>query len=361
MKKIAYYITAHGYGHGARASDILNALHTAAPETPIIVKTDLPEAFMHSRIPASIELRSGAFDVGLIQKDSIRVDLDASLAALEQLYARETELIQQEIEFLRAENVGVVVADVPAIPLAAAQQLGLPNIATSNFGWDWIYADFIAENPRWVFFVEKFRTVYQQTDLLLRQPFSEPMEAFPRKIDLSLLAKPGINRRALVAEVSGADLEKKWVLLSFTSLLLEPSALEALAALSDYEFFAVEPLEWPGSTVHTIARSTVCFADVMASVDVVVTKPGFGIVSESIANGKPIIYSDRAHFREYPVLVDCIQRYCRQAFVSNQELYAGHLGRALKAIESAPPPREQIEPGGAELAAQQILRSIKQG
>lgn len=361
MKKIAYYITAHGYGHGARASDILNELHTAAPEIPIMIKTDLPEAFMRSRIPASIELRSGAFDVGLIQKDSIRVDLEASLAALEQLYASESELIQQEIEFLRTENIGVVVADVPAIPLAAAQQLGLANIATSNFGWDWIYADFVAENPRWSFFVEKFRTVYQQTDLLLRQPFSEPMEAFPRKIDLSLLAKPGINRRALIAEVSGADPQKKWVLLSFTSLLLEPPALEAIAALSDYEFFAVEPLEWPGSAVHTIARSTVCFADVMASVDVVVTKPGFGIVSESIANGKPIIYSDRAHFREYPVLVDCIQRYCRQAFISNQELYAGHLGRALKTIESAPPPREQIEPGGAELAAQHILRSIKQG
>ncbi|MBN2684947.1 MAG: hypothetical protein JXR40_06680 [Pontiellaceae bacterium] len=361
MKKIAYYITAHGYGHGARASDILNALHTAAREIPIIVKTDLPTAFMRSRIPDSIELRSGAFDVGLIQKDSIQVDLEASLEALEQLYAREDELIQQEIAFLRTENIGIVVADVPAIPLAAAQQMGLPNIATSNFGWDWIYADFVAENPRWAYFVEKFRTVYQRTNLLLRQPFSEPMDAFPRKIDLSLLAKPGTDRRALIAEVSGADPQKKWVLLSFTSLLLEPPALRALAALADYEFFAVEPLEWPGSVVHTIDRSIVCFADVMASVDIVVTKPGFGIVSESIANNKPILYSDRAHFREYPVLVDCIQRYCRQAFIPNQELYAGSLGRALKEIESAPPPREKIEPGGAELAAQHILSSIEQG
>lgn len=358
MKRIAYYITAHGYGHGARSCDILNALRRAAPERPIIVKTDLPFNFMRSRISDSIELRPGAFDVGLIQKDSIQIDLSASLEALEQLYTHEAELIQQEIEFLRTENIGVVVADIPAIPLAAAQQIGLPNIATSNFGWDWIYADFIELNPRWAFFVEKFRSVYAQTDLLLRQPFAEPMATFPHQLDLPLLAKPGTNRKALLAKNTGANPKKKWALLSFTSLQLEHPALEALAAHSDHEFFAVEPLDWPGSCVHTINRATARFADIMASVDIVVTKPGFGIVSESIANRTPIIYSDRAHFREYPLLVDCIQRYCKNAFIPNHELYSGQLHRALRAIETAPPPKETISSGGAERAAQQILNRI---
>lgn len=355
MKKIAYYITAHGYGHGTRSCDILNALRAEDPNVPILVKTDLPEDFMRSRLAADIELQRGAFDVGLIQKDSIQVDLDASLETIETLYARESELIQQEVEFICRENIGVAVADVPAIPLAAAQQAGIPNIATSNFGWDWIYADFVQHDPRWQYFSDKFRDVYERTDLLLRQPFAESMEAFPYKLDLPLLAKPGKNKRELVAKISGANASKKWILLSFTSLNLGPAALDQLSTLSDCELFAVEPLEWPGTSIHSISRSQVCFADMLASTDVVVTKPGFGIVSECVANRKPIIYSDRSNFREYPVLVKNIRKYCRQAFIPNTELYEGKLSRALEEIQSAPEPVEQISRGGAELAARNIL------
>lgn len=359
MSRIAYYITAHGYGHGTRASDILNALRTAAPDIPIITKTDLPVDFMRSRIPDTIEVRPGAFDVGLIQKDSIRVDLEASLETLQTLYAREDELIRQEMEFIRTENIGVVVADVPAIPLAAAQEAGIPNIACSNFGWDWIYEEFALRDPRWQPYVDKFRAVYKQTDLLLRQPFSEPMEAFRNQIDLPLLAKPGHNMRETISNTTGADPNKRWVLLSFTTLDLEQPALHHLSQLTGYEFFTVEPLEWPESSIHCISRSDVCFADVMASVDFVVTKPGFGILSECIANNRPIIYSDRTNFREYPVLVECIEKYCRHAFIPNAELYAGQLDRALEEIETASGPLEQMPRGGAGLAASEILRRLE--
>jgi len=358
VKKIAYYITAHGYGHGARSCDILNALHTAAPEIPLIVKTDLPTDFMRSRIPDSIELRPGAFDVGLVQKDSIHVDLEASIAALETLYAREEELIRQEAAFMQHEDVSVVVADVPAIPLAAAQRIGAPNIATSNFGWDWIYEEFAQKDDRWKPFVKKFHDVYAQTDLLLRQPFSEPMTAFPSQIDLPLLAKAGTSRRDLIAEATGTNPKKPWVLLSFTSLDLAQPALDQFATLTGYELFSVEPLAWPGSAVHCLARSMFSFADIIASVDIVVTKPGFGILSECIANEKPIIYSDRANFREYAVLVEYIEKYCRQAFISNADLYAGNLASALHEIENALEPTDRMARGGAELAASEILKQL---
>ncbi|MDZ8120454.1 hypothetical protein [Pontiella agarivorans] len=356
MKKIAYYITAHGYGHGARSCDILNALKSAAPEVPILVKTDLPVEFMKSRLLPGIELRPGAFDVGLIQNDSIQVDLEASIQALTELYSREEELIQQERRFLRDENISTVVADIPAIPLAAAQQEQLPNIGCSNFGWNWIYSEFAEIDKRWQVFVDKFAQVYSRTDLLLRQPFSEPMDAFPKKIDLPLLAKPGTPQRNRIARAAGADPAKPWVLLSFTSLNLDLPALKKISHLRRCEIFTVEPLDWSPAGIHCLTRDLVRFADIVASVDVVVTKPGFGIVSECIANNKPIIYSDRKNFLEYPVLVEAIERYCRHAFIPNAELYSGDLERALIDAESAPEPPEKMPGGGAESAADHILR-----
>ena len=358
MKKIAYYITAHGYGHGTRSCDILNALRIADPEIPILVKTDLPVDFMANRLPSSIEIRAGAFDVGLIQKDSIHADVDASLEALEKLYERETELIAQEMHFIQEENIGVVVADLPAIPLAAAQQAGVPTIGTSNFGWDWIYSEFVPRNPRWHYFVDKFRSVYEKTDLLLRQPFAEPMSAFTNSIDLPLLAKPGTSRRDFIAQTTGAEPLKKWILLSFTNLNLNKRALEQISYLDGCEIFTVEPLEWPNSDIHYLSRSLAPFSDILASCDIVVTKPGFGIVSECIANHKPIIYSDRENFLEYPILVEAIEKHCRQAFIPNAELYAGQFARAIQDVDSAPEPTKQIARGGAERAAIEILKRM---
>ncbi|MEI6892677.1 MAG: hypothetical protein V5783_10950 [Pontiella sp.] len=358
MKKVAYYITAHGYGHGTRSCDVLNALRRADPELPIVVKTDLPLSFISSRLLENIDIRSGAFDLGLIQKDSIHVDLNASIESIARLYEREDELIAQEKKFLREEAVGVVVADIPAIPLAAAQAVGVPNIGCGNFGWNWIYSEFVDADARWQTYVDKFQAVYEKTDLLLRLPFSESMSSFPTRIDLPLLAQPGTHRRALLAKIHGADPLKTWVLLSFTTLDINVQALEKLSGLSEYEFFTVDPLKWPDSGIHSISRSLTSFADVMASIDLVITKPGFGIVSECIANDKPIIYSDRKHFLEYPILVDSIEQYCRHAFIPNAELYAGDFERALKDALRAPPPKEQIQRGGAERAAQEILKRL---
>ena len=148
------------------------------------------------------------------------------------------------------------------------------------------------------------------------------------------------------------------MLISFTTLNLDAHALENLSHLRKCDVFSVEPLEWRDSCVHCVGHSVASFADVLASVDVVVTKPGFGIVSECIANEKPIVYTDRKNFLEYPILVAGIEKYCRNAFIPGSELYAGELGRALEEIETAPEPTEQMPGGGAETAARKILQYL---
>ena len=369
MKPIAYYITAHGYGHGARSCDVLRALHRLAPKQPVIVTTDLPRDFLGSRLNecTNLTFRTGAFDVGLVQKDSIRSDLFQTLEKLEELNSNWEKLIAQERLFLQNENIGLVAADIPAIPLAAAQRTGLPNIAIGNFSWDWIYEDFAKNDLHWEYFVEKFREVYAQTDLLLRLPFAPPMEQFPKRKDIPLLAAPGRPRREeirnLKPETRNSKLpkpDKPWVLLSFTSLDLDFQALENIRGLSgDYEFFCVEPLHYEGSCIHSVSRSSVSFADILASCDIVISKPGFGLVSECIVNNKPLIYSDRDNFAEYPYLVEGIGKYLKNAHIPSADLYAGELRSSLEAIQSAPSPEGFIRRSGAEMIAEELLQQCR--
>lgn len=349
---LAYYITAHGYGHGVRSCDILGECFERIPGARATVTTDLPESFLQNRLPyEGLAIRPGAFDVGMVQTDSIRVDVDATLARALRLVETREDLVRREAEFLREWKADLVVADIPSIPIEAAKQAGIPAVAVGNFSWDWIYSPFVARDERWQSVIESFETGYRQADLLLKLPFSPAMEIFPKRTDIPLLAQAGQSRREDLAALTGADAAKRWVLLSFASLDWDEAALREVESLRDFEFFTVKPLDWPGRrNIHSVDRREMQFSDVLASTDIVVSKPGFGVLSECVVNAKPLVYAERADFIEYSLLEQGLKRVLRNVHIPASELYAGHLGPSLAAVEAAPAPPETLASGGAAQA-----------
>ncbi|HYK89173.1 MAG TPA: hypothetical protein VE398_10405 [Acidobacteriota bacterium] len=343
---IAYYVTSHGYGHGVRSTDIIRALNQLYPELGILIVSDLPISFFENRLGEGPYLvRSGSFDVGMVQLDSIRVDVRETLVKVLRLYDRRNELVKQETEFLRSNAVGLVVVDIPGMPLESAEILGIPGIAVGNFSWDWIYSAFIPGDPRWSAVVRYFKEAYSRSNLLLRLPFSAEMGAFPHIEDIPLVASPGRSRRQEIAALTGADPGKKWILLSFTSLDWDEAAIDKVERLNQYEFFTVLPLEWRRSHIRSVDRDRVRFPDIVASMDGVITKPGFGILSDCLVNGKPVIYVDRSDFSEYEVLEAAIRKYFKHCHIPVRKLYQGDVEEAIEKLWSQPEPKMSI-PGG---------------
>ncbi len=354
---IAYYVTAHGYGHGVRSCDIIRALNELQPDLPVEITSDLPESFFKNRLPpAGNRHRPGSLDVGMVQIDSIRMDIAESLKRAESLLGEWNSLLKRERRYLVESGAGLVVSDIPAIPLEAASELGIPCIAVGNFSWDWIYSAYAANDERWSPIVETFRRGYSKADLLLRLPLSDEMTAFPKRIDVPAVASPGRDRRADIARLCGCSPQKQWILLSFTTLEWDEPALANVERLDEYEFFTVLPLEWRGKNIYPIDRESVAFSDILASMDAVVAKPGFGIISDCAVNRKPMIYADRSDFLEYPILVESIQKYLRNVHIPAGKLYRGELADALQAIRRSPEPAQSLPAGGAQVAAGHLLR-----
>jgi len=353
---IAYYISAHGYGHGVRSCDIIRALLRIRPALRLMIVSDLPQAFLANRLaPGAFEYRQASFDIGMVQLDSIRVDIPATLERVWKLCENRNALKQRETEFLLSHDVRLVAADIPSIPLEAAAQAGIPGIAVGNFSWDWIYSDYQGQDARWRGVCRVFAEGYAQSRLLLRLPFHAAMDVFPDIEDVPLLAVPGCARREEMAALTGARPGVPWILLSFTTLDWDEFALRSVERLTGYEFFTVLPLAWERRNIHAIDRTDVRFSDVLASCDAVISKPGFGILSDCAVNRKPLIYAERTGFAEYPVLEAAIHRYLRHVHIPSARLYRGDLQQALDQIWKAPEPPETLASGGDRLAAKRML------
>lgn len=352
---IAYYISAHGYGHGVRSCDIIRAINLTCPHLAVDIVCILPPEFLSNRIGSvRNSIRKNSFDIGMVQKDSIRVDVAATLASLEKLYSQREELIEREVRYLEQRNVAVVICDIPDLPLEAAAIAGIPRMAVGNFGWDWIYSNFIRQDPRWKGIVERIREAYGKTDLLLRLPFSDAMGAFPVIEDIPLVASPGKSRRNAIAGLTCCDKSKRWILLSFTSLDWSEEALDRIEKITDYEFFTVCPLAWKRRNIHALRREQVTFSDIVASVDAVVSKPGFGIMSDCVVNRRPLIYAERSDFSEFAVLEAAIRRHLKYIHIPAEELYRGDLLPSIDGIWDRPEAIEPVRHGGDVIAARRI-------
>ena len=357
---IAYYVSSHGYGHGVRSCNIIQAINELYPHLHVHVVSELPSSFLSNQIDLRRNsVRAESFDVGMTQIDSIRVDVPSTLERIRAIYSQRKERVAREAAKLEKQGVGLVVVDIPALPIEAAAMTGIPCLAVGNFAWDWIYAEFISQDPGWREIVDILHEEYAKTDLLLRLPFCETMQAFPHIEDIPLVASPGNSRRNMIAGLTRSDPGKKWILLSFTTLDWTDETLAKIERITEYEFFTVHPLEWHRRNIHALPRGPMIFADILASMDAVISKPGFGILSDCIANRKPLIYADRSDFREYPILVDAIRKYIKHVHIPAVELYRGNLQESLDCIWESPEPEGALGLGGDRIAARRIAQFLE--
>lgn len=355
---LAAYVSGHGFGHATRTGQVLAAVQALRPGTAITVVTQAPEALFRAALPRPFAYRRVATDVGLVQKDALVADEEATALQCRAFAEGWPALVREEAAWLRASGTRLVYGDIPPLAFAAAREAGLPAVALGNFSWDWIYADAATRVPALREAAETAARAYAQVDLLLRLPFAGDMSAFPRIEDVPLVArKPRLGKTEARHGLALAD--ETVVLLSFGGVGLPGFRTEVLASLDEFQFLTsrATPADPPNVTAVdavTLERIGLGYEDLVAAADVVVTKPGYGIVTDAIAARTRMVYTERGEFAEYPVLVDGMAEYLPCAHVSNADLRAGRLVPAIESVLARPfPLLPRLD--GAEVAARRLL------
>ena len=339
----------------------MDAVARLLPDYSIVVRTSASRWLFDHTMRAPFTWLEGPTDTGIVQIDSLRLDEHETIRQAERFYRDFGIRRDLEVTLLGEATARFVVSDAPPLACAAAAWLGIPCAVVANFTWDWIYEGYpehLAEAPD---LIPTIRGAYAQADEAWRLPMHGGFAAFDRIVDLPFIGRRATRERAEVRQILGLPADRRLALSSFGGYGLGSLNRAEFDCLDDFGVIVTghrDPGRLP-SGVHFILEGTIFdaglrYEDLVGAVDVVVSKPGFGIIAECVTNKTAMLYTSRGRFVEYDVLVAEMPRVLRCAFLDEPSLRAGRWLEALEHVLSLPPPPETPATNGAEIVATMI-------
>jgi UDP:flavonoid glycosyltransferase YjiC (YdhE family) len=357
LTRVGLYVSGHGFGHAVRSAEVARALlHRRAR---VVVRTDAP-AWLFPQGCEHLPSPGWPLDIGVAQHDGLDLDIDETRRRWQVMAEDFERRARIEADLLRRARVDVVLGDVPPLAFAAASRAGVPSAALANFGWDWIYAAW----PDFDLAVDTVRRGYGQADLLLRLPLHSPdkdaFQAFSCVEDVRLIARLAQRSRTEVRREHGIPADAQVVLLSFGGFDARGLELTHLRTMRDHIFVLTPPVaDTPAELPRNVTRipgPLADYASLVAACDVVLTKPGYGIVADCLANQVPVLYTDRGPFREYPILVEALTTLGRAHYVPREDVHECNLAAHLTQLARDDRPWTPLRTDGAEMVAARLLK-----
>jgi predicted glycosyltransferase len=327
-------ITDHGFGHAARTASIAGQLQKLLPSINLIIVTTAPKWLLECYIDGDFIYRQRGFDVGVVQADSLKMDLDATLAKWQNIIAQKDEIIAEEVAFCRANNVALVFADAPPFATLIAKELGVPCWMSSNFGWDFIYRDW---GEKFSPIVDLIGDCYVQCDRLFRTPLHESMERFPVIEDVGLTGgDPKYSLIELKVKFKLIQPKERTILLTFGGLSLDAIPYHNVSQFPDYQFITLDQHAPDLPNLVKVLDKAFRPVDFMPLCDRVVSKPGYSTYAEALKLQIPIVSLTRSGFAEAEIILNGMQDYGYHQVISPDQFFNSNWDFLNQALQ---PPR----------------------
>lgn len=314
-------ITNHGFGHATRTASVAAAIQKLCPEILLIMVTTAPRWLLESYIQSDFIYRPRAFDVGVVQADSLTIDKAATLEKLRYYRDQQRSIVAGEVNFIRQNRVGLILADIPPLATAIAKTASIPCWMSSNFGWDFIYR---AWGSEFIEMADWINDSFSQCDRLFRLPLHEPMSAFPVITDVGLTGgSPRYQPDELRARWGITAPVAQTVLLTFGGLGLQQIPYSNLRQFPDWQFITFDRSAPDLPNLLKIPNHKYRPVDLMPLCGRVVSKPGYGTFAEALRVGVPIVSITREDFGESIFLIEGIVNHAHHQILSPADFFQG--------------------------------------
>jgi len=314
---VAVVVSAHGFGHAARACAVVEALASLCPGLHPHILTTVPRWFFDDSLTVPFTMHRLRTDVGLVQRTPLEEDLEATVRRLDVLLAQASGVLDRLTRRIDRTGCPVVISDIAPLGIAAAGRLGAASVLVENFTWDWIYRGIDPPHPALLGHAAAMAELFAGADLHLQ---TEPAcRRWSGAVAVPPVARASRTNPELIRRRLGVPAGDPMVLLTMGGVGWDYRALAALTEHPRATFVVPgggRAHRRRGRLVVLPFCSDFFHPDLVSAADVVVGKLGYSTVAETWQAGSAMAFISRPRFPESPVLAEFVRRTMSSAEIT---------------------------------------------
>ena len=355
LRKVAFFISPHGFGHAARAASVMEALAAIEPAIQFDIFTTVPAWFFAQSNTFQFHYHRLRTDIGLVQVTPFEEDLSATVQNLQRFLPFDHSQISACAQKIRRLKCQLVICDIAPMGIRVAKAAGVPSVLIENFTWDWIYEGY-KEKALDKFIVYLQSIFAEATCHIQTQPTCKPAAA-------DFTAGPASRK----IKTPAADIRRKLRLSDSCNVVMITAGgipknydfEDRLRKQTDTHFIipgTVQTERLQDNLILLPENSTYFHPDLINAADAVIGKVGYGTLAEIYQAGVPFGYCTRTHYRESKPLVDFIKNNMPGFAISESEFQNGAFVRHLEKLLKIPRASHNAQNGADQIAGYLINR-----
>ncbi|OAN43911.1 hypothetical protein A6A04_08470 [Paramagnetospirillum marisnigri] len=342
-------LSPHGFGHAAMTAPVIAELRRRLPGLRLTIQTAVSPEFLSSRYGTDFTLVPHIPDFGLRMLSATHIDLEASARGYVELHADWPGLVAQEAARLRAAAPDLVLANIPYVTVAAAHAAGIPVVALSSLEWADIYDHYLGHRPEADAIKGQMAEAYNRAAVFLRVTPAMDMPSLRNIRDIGPVGMKGRGDTAALKARLGLGAADRLGLIAFGGIDHDMD-LSRWPRLPGWHWLSTLAAPESRDDIRPWRETGWDYADMAASVEVIVTKPGYGTFVEAAMAGVPVIYTARPDWPECPHLDGWLKQHGRAVECRTEDLSGDGLEIQLRKLFSLPIPPLVTANGNCEAA-----------
>lgn len=327
-------LSGHGYGHLAQCAPVVNALWAERPDLELTVCGALSRDIVAQRLERPFDYHCIGLDPVLKMFNAWEVDVPASQQVYRAFYDHRDTGIQQDIDLLQQSEPDLVLADIPFRILSAAAQLGIAAVGLCSLNWAAIYAVYCQGDSKDRHMMEQMLSAYRSAAVFLTpEPFI-PMPQLDNTEVIGPIARRGARQKAVICTQLDVPRKTNFVLVALGGIATDIPT-EHWPCIDNVVWLFAAEVGLKRDDFVDAGTLDLSFIDVLASANVVLTKPGYGTFAEAVCNGVPVLSIERPDWPETAVLNRWVQQYGHLEVMTREQFFSGQFGLKIEALLAA--------------------------
>lgn len=348
-RRIAFFISPHGFGHAARAASVMEAVAEIESSVLFDIFTTVPAWFFNSSSTFDFRYHSLITDIGLHQVDPFQEDLPATVQRLKNFLPFDRARIAPLAEKIKRMQSELVICDIAPMGILIASAANVPSVLVENFTWDWLYRGYAEAGINQ--FSQYLQSIFDEANYHIQtQPICNPapvdLTAAPasRKIRTpsgEIRQKLGLTESCKVVMITAGGVPKSY---GFIEKLKKQTATFFILA------GARKSVDIQDNLILLPENSAFFFPDLINASDAVIGKVGYSTIAEVYHAGVPFGYSARTHYRESAPLVNFIENEMHGFTIGQSEFNKGDWIRRIDDLLALPRVQRNTSNGAGQIA-----------